>query len=209
MKKTVVIASILLILAGCKVEITTPVNISELNNNTKKIVESQLDVEVASCNDFKDSRKESESLIEAKSSISKIFPKAEFIECYREQFDNKAAFKIPVTVGSKDGDISIYHISSSNSNYVAISENLQNKIKEFKKKSFDKIEPSITILLKNDTDVEQSVAVYSAYINGNGFPLGTLTLKEGNVISIKLSDASIDSIMKRNTSLFMVNLIDE
>jgi len=204
MKKIFLITSIILVLVGCKVDLKTRVNISDLNSHIKKIVGSQLDVEVTSCNDFDDSRKESSSLREAKSAINQIFPQAEFVECYREKFDYKASFTIPVTVGSKDGDISIYQADDNKFNYVAISDNLQAKIAKYKKNSFDKIDPSITILLKNDTDIEQPIAVYSAYINGNGFSFGTLTLPKGNVISIKLSDASMDSIIKRNTSLFMV-----
>ncbi len=67
------------------------------------MVKGNIDIEVSSCNDYEDSRKESKNLIELKQKVPTIFKNAEYVECYRKKFDSYAHFTIPVAV---QGEIS-------------------------------------------------------------------------------------------------------
>lgn len=60
------------LLSGCKVELAPTVNLSDVQSETAKTVQSKILIEVSSCTDFKDSRQESSTLIKAKMKFKKF-----------------------------------------------------------------------------------------------------------------------------------------
>jgi len=154
MKKILIGLMSVALLSGCKVELAPTVNLSDVNSETAKTVQSKLVVEVMSCTDFNDSRKESHDLTDTKKTISNIFTDAKYIECYSERMDSKALFEIPITVGGKDltGDIQIRNGGFGGGMIVLISDNLRSKIQQQQKDSFSSFNPSVQITVKNDLD---------------------------------------------------------
>ena len=56
MKKILISLMSVVLLSGCKVELAPTVNLSDINSETAKTIQSKLIVEVTSCTDYKDSR---------------------------------------------------------------------------------------------------------------------------------------------------------
>ncbi|OTA14597.1 hypothetical protein Xvie_03534 [Xenorhabdus vietnamensis] len=154
MKKWLAIASAALILSGCKVDIETKVNTDDLTSPEHKMVRGDIDIEVSSCNDYEDSRKESKKLIELKQKVPTIFRNAEYVECYRKKFDSYAHFTVPVDVGfhadnTKLGNADIY-IASTKDVYagVMISADTLNKVRKAQKEAMEKFDIRMSVILE-------------------------------------------------------------
>ena len=142
MKKVLISLMSIVLLSGCKVELTPSVNLSDINSEVAKTIQSKLIVEVTSCTDYRDSRNESSSLIEAKKGITDVFSEAKYIECYRENLDSKALFDIPITVGGKEltGDIQLANADFGRGMVIRMSTNLKTKIDKVSKSGMSKIQ---------------------------------------------------------------------
>lgn len=146
MKQLLVLLSCCVLLSACKVELSPSVNLSDLSNETPKTIKSDLTINVTACGDYQDSRKESSSLIEAKQKIAEIFSNAEYVECYKEKFDSKALFKIPVVGGRQPaGDIQITNGNWGDGMIVLVSKELSNKMSNMKKSPVGKLDFDIKI----------------------------------------------------------------
>ncbi|TEA26291.1 DUF7424 family protein [Candidatus Schmidhempelia bombi] len=204
MKKILIGLMSVVLLSGCKVELAPTVNLSDVNSETAKTVQSKLIVEVMSCTNFEDSRKESSDIIEAKKEISKIFTDAKYVECYREKMDSKALFEIPITVGGKEasGDIQIRNGGFGGGMIVLVSDNLRNKINQQQKSSFSKFEPSINVTIKNDLDKNQDIVVHGVFADSTYYlPYSWYQLVAGKTQTFKLSDVSVLAIIKQGGAL--------
>lgn len=207
MKKLLLASGMALALFGCKTDLETTVTVSQLSSPTPTEILSDLNVEVIDCRDFEDSRKESESLVQVKSEIAKILPKATFVECYSKELQSYAHFKTPVIAGLlKKGQTydpsSFYLAEQLNSQfalYIVIPEELKAKIEKAKQTDDLGIgigDLSIKINLVNDTDGDYVYFPLAAYLNGNPVVLSAdLTLKKGKKVQIKLSDVSVASAL--------------
>ncbi|HED5887992.1 TPA: hypothetical protein R5S02_003183 [Salmonella enterica] len=89
-----------LALSGCKIDLSTTVNMDDVTSKQHSATTADLNFEVAACNDYEDSRKESRSLIEAKGEVPGIFNGAEYVECFNKKFTSYAHFRVPVEVGA-------------------------------------------------------------------------------------------------------------
>ena len=204
MKKILIGLMSVALLSGCKVELAPTVNLSDVNSETAKTVRSKLVVEVMSCTDFEDSRKESSGVTEAKKTISNIFTDAKYIECYREKMDSKALFEIPITVGGKDltGDIQIRNGGFGGGMIVLISDNLRSKIQQQQKASFSSFNPSVQITVKNDLDRNQDIIVHGVFADAEYYlPYSWYPLVAGQAQTFKLSDVSVLAITKHGGTL--------
>ncbi|MCX8584058.1 MULTISPECIES: DUF7424 family protein [unclassified Gilliamella] len=199
MKKLLVLLSCCVLLSACKVELSPSVNLSDLSSETPKIIKSDLTLEVTACGDYQDSRKESSSLIEAKQKITEIFPNAEYVECYKEKFDSKALFKIPVVVGGKQpsGDIQITNGNWGDGMIVLVSKELSNKMNNMKKSPVGKLDFDIKINLNNDSGNERNITANGVYIDENPVLLNQYVLQKGNN-TFRLSNVSVDFLLKNN-----------
>lgn len=87
-----------MLLVGCKATVETEVGLKDILESKTKTIDGNLYVEVTGCNSYEDSRKPSDSVIEAQQTIPRIFEDAEYIECFSKQFDSFAHFNIPVVL---------------------------------------------------------------------------------------------------------------
>ena len=204
MKKILIGLISVALLSGCKVELAPTVNLSDVNSETAKTIQAKLAVEVMSCTDFDDSRKESSDVTDAKKTISNIFTDAKYIECYREQMDSKALFEIPITVGGKEaiGDIQIRNGAFGGGMIVLLSENLRSKIQKQQQNSFSKFEPSVQITIKNDLDKNQDIVVHGVFADSTYYlPYSLYKLLAGRTQTFKLSDVSVLAITNHGGAL--------
>ena len=208
MKKVLISFISIVLLSGCKVELTPSVNLSDINSEVSKTIQSKLIVEVTSCTDYRDSRNESSSLIEAKKGITDVFSEAKYIECYRENLDSKALFDIPITVGGKEltGDIQLANADFGGGMVVKMSPTLKTKIDKVSKSGMSKIQPSVTIKLKNDTSENVDIVAHASYLNDKPMTVSTYTLLAGKESIFKLSDVSVSSAFDNGVSIIYEDL---
>lgn len=208
MKKVLISLMSVVLLSGCKVELAPTVNLSDINSDTAKTIQSKLIVEVTSCTDYKDSRNESSSLIEAKKGITDVFSDAKYVECYRENMDSKALFEIPITVGGKEftGDIQLANADFGGGLVIKMSPSLKTKIDKASKAGMSKIQSSVTVKLKNDTSSNVDIVAHSIYLNDKPVTISTYTLLAGKENTFKLSDVSVSSAFDNGVSIIYEDL---
>ena len=208
MKKILISLMSVVLLSGCKVELAPTVNLSDINSDTAKTIQSKLIVEVTSCTDYKDSRNESSSLIEAKKGITDVFSDAKYVECYRENMDSKALFEIPITVGGKEftGDIQLANADFGGGLVIKMSPSLKTKIDKASKTGMSKIQSSVTLKLKNDTSSNVEIVAHSVYLNDKPVTISTYTLLAGKENTFKLSDVSVSSAFDNGVSIIYEDL---
>ena len=208
MKKLLISLMSVVLLSGCKVELAPTVNLSDINSDTAKTIQSKLIVEVTSCTDYKDSRNESSSLIEAKKGITDVFSDAKYVECYRENMDSKALFEIPITVGGKEftGDIQLATADFGGGLVIKMSPSLKTKIDKASKAGMSKIQSSVTVKLKNDTSSNVDIVAHSVYLNDKPVTISTYTLLAGKENTFKLSDVSVSSAFDNGVSIIYEDL---
>ena len=208
MKKLLISLMSVVLLSGCKVELAPTVNLSDINSDTAKTIQSKLIVEVTSCTDYKDSRNESSSLIEAKKGITDVFSDAKYVECYRENMDSKALFEIPITVGGKEftGDIQLANADFGGGLVIKMSPSLKTKIDKASKAGMSKIQSSVTVKLKNDTSSNVDIVAHSVYLNDKPVTISTYTLLAGKENTFKLSDVSVSSAFDNGVSIIYEDL---
>lgn len=208
MKKILISLMSVVLLSGCKVELAPTVNLSDINSDTAKTIQSKLIVEVTSCTDYKDSRNESSSLIEAKKGITDVFSDAKYVECYRENMDSKALFEIPITVGGKEftGDIQLANADFGGGLVIKMSPSLKTKIDKASKAGMSKIQSSVTVKLKNDTSSNVEIVAHSVYLNDKPVTISTYTLLAGKENTFKLSDVSVSSAFDNGVSIIYEDL---
>lgn len=202
MKKIAILIFCGLILSACKVELAPTINLSDVNSETAKTIQSNLFVEVSACTDYKDSHKESLSLTKAKEKIASVFADANYIECYREQMESKALFEVPITVGGKagTGDIQISNAEFGGGMVVQMSKSLKDKINRASKSGTGKLNPSINITLINDLNNNQEIIAHAVYLDQKAIPLAKYTLKSGNH-TFRLADVSVSSVINNGSAL--------
>lgn len=211
MKRIILIMSAVIALAGCKTDLIINADTSKLNSDDPINTTANLNVEVASCQDYEDSRLESKSLIEAKSEINRIIPKSEYKECYKKKFDSFAIFKIPVIIGGvKKGqqyDEGTFYVGAQPENksqlFLIVPKEIKSKLKSSKNElsSVGGNDLNITINLKNDTDSNFDFKPYAVFIDDNPYPYSYnqyYSLNKGAMMKIKLSDVSVAYALSDN-----------
>lgn len=191
-----------LLIAGCKTTVQTEVTLSELLGGETKALPGALYVEVASCNDYQDSRKPSSSLIEAQQQIPGIFKDAEYVECFRQKMDSYAHFKMPIYLDKdKDGKTaSNDHINLVSNNSVLLSvvvpDALQKKVEAAKNKPLgSSIDMRVTIKIKNDTGNEFKFNAISAFVDDSPIVYSGITAHKDGEFVVKLSDVSVQAAL--------------
>jgi hypothetical protein len=195
-----IVACLAVGISGCKIEVEKQVSLKQLLNNEPASEIGYLNVEVAGCHDYEDSRKPSDSLVEAQEKIPQIFPNAKFKECYTKKMDSFASFEIPVFVGkyeqgkTKTDDINV--LSDDDDLKVATSANTAKAIA--KQAKYDSsLELGVYIEVVNDLDKDVTLDLSSVYVNGKTpvpVPDGNMKLEKGKSVQLKLSNVSADSL---------------
>lgn len=211
MKKILLLSAAALALAGCEVGVETTINSDDLLLDTHKRATAMVDVEVAACSDFEDSRKESRSLIKIKGVAKTIFNNAEYLECYQQKFESFARFSVPVGVGSlrnvgaykayEEADI---HIISSDTVYlgVMILPELLDKIEQAKKDLYGKFDMNFSIVLNKGAEPIPELFVAGAYLSNEKISDDPVVISRINIktnqLTMRLSDVTNSIIARGN-----------
>lgn len=196
-----------LILVGCKTEISATIPFSEMFSSGIKETSAELKIEVPACEDFEDSRKESDSLVRARDEIIKIMPTAKFTDCHKEKFESFATFSLPINFGQatieeweKVSNISLITPAAPNGqnelgSILYIPNEIQKSIEKSQNDPFsmNKIEISnikIRINFKNDIDKEVTAMIPSAFVNGEPSQTLEFTIGKAKTAEVLLSDVS-------------------
>lgn len=205
MKKLLVVIISALALAGCKVDVNAETNYSDIQSSEHKLIKSDAYFEVSSCNDFDDSRKESDSLTRLKKEVPEIFINAEYIECFDKRMESYAHYKIPMGVGhfddkSKPLPSEMYIFSEGNTLAgIFMSKELVEKIKAKEKDAMSNFKFNMTLKIKG-TGTPISAYVISSYVNAKNGDIYPEAIRKYNwkgvdPLSLTLSNVSVDSMM--------------
>lgn len=210
--KLLIPLGIVLLLTSCKTLVETNVKLSELqklDSNTTRYLVSDLYMQVTSCGDFEDSRKESDDVIKSKQTIPSIFKKAKYIECFEKEFESFTHFQIPIVL-TNGNNIDKNHINiisnSVNLLSVSIPQSVKNGIDRVKENSFGMtdLDLAVQIHLDNDTKKKIHFNALSTYINEKPFVYESLTISSGYTMDIKLSDVSVDNALENGSSNVLI-----
>jgi len=212
MKKISLIIITVLALSGCKATVETEVSLKDILESKTKTIAGDLFVEVAGCNDYKDSRQPSSSLVKVQQTIPSIFPDAKYVECFRKEFDSYARFSIPVFLDKdKDGKLAseshLNIISNADSLLmVGIPQNIKANMERVKNNSFgtSAFDLKVNIKVNNDTGKEFPFKVIAAYVENQPYVYGDLTSKGNGSFTVTLSDVSVSSALENGTAMVLI-----
>lgn len=203
-KTTAMVVITGLALAGCKTQIATKVTFSELENPDVAEVPGSIRLEVSSCEHYEDSRQPSDSLVKAQEMMPRIFPDAEFQECYRQEFDSWAQFSLPIAIDhSDDGQaasestVNLLNVEGAPLSVVVPSA-LSQRIEEAESSAsmVGSLDLSMNIALKNDTGEPRPVQAFGVWIDGDPVVLDQFEFAPNTQSEFLLSDVSIAQVRK-------------
>ncbi|CDG20362.1 conserved exported protein of unknown function [Xenorhabdus poinarii G6] len=214
MKKWLVVAASVLALSGCKVDVETKVNTDDLTSVDHKVVKGDINVEVSSCTHYEDSRQDSKDLIKLKQKIPTIFTNAEYVECYRKNFDSYAHFTIPVAVGvlpddGQLGDKADIFILSHQKTYAGavIPKDVLDKIKKAQKDMMGKLNIRMSIILERGNKPVPtliSLGTYMTSAKNKDYPLVADGINLAKEMKFRLSDVSNSALSNGEFVPFLV-----
>ena len=210
MLKIISISLIILIFTGCQGLIETNVNLSDLQSSTKKQISGDLYIQVASCNNFSDSRKLSDSVIKSKQTIPSIFKDAKYVECFQKEFISYTHFKIPMILSHKENLVSndYIHIISNKDTLlnVGVPPTIKQNIDRVKANSFgmNDMELSVKINIVNDTNKKLTFNAIASYIGDTPSIFNNFFTEPNNSFDVKLSDVSVDNALQNGISSVLI-----
>jgi hypothetical protein len=196
----------LLFVTGCDTTVETQIGVSDLKSLKETKTLADLYFEVASCNDFEDSRKESDAVIEAQRTVPYIFEGARYLECFNKEMDSYAHFVLPLLITPSNSSMGTdyLYISTYGGKGVGIGipPIVKEKIKKVERSSMlvDDIKLNIKIKVINDTDKDYTFQALSTYIDGEPVLFGSASLPRHQSFTLKLSDVSTDNALKNGLS---------
>ena len=193
------------LLLGCRVEVKTEIAFSDLlSEGESRFIPGEILVEVAACDDFEDSRQPSDSLVEAQELIPRIFPDAEYVECYEKMFEATARFSTLIMfdreVNQEFDSQSHVNIFSGGKTFlmmVGMPESIRQSIQRADDDSYVSLDYGMTITMVNDTTEEVSFSVVAAYVGGIPSVSGSWNVAPGGAFDLRLSDVSVDQIIEQ------------
>jgi hypothetical protein len=210
MKKYASILLLVSLLVGCKAEVETTIAFSEIASGATKTTTGDIYVEITACGDHDDTRKPSESLLQAKSKIPSIFEGAQYIECFNKKLDTFAHFKIPISIdgnnnGKLESDNSLTLLTEKGVLYVAVPSVLAKRIKDAKNdpEGGGLTDISIQINMNNDTKDGIIFKAFSSYIDGRPYVYSTLCAHANDTFVVRISNVSVDEALTDGKSLVM------
>lgn len=183
LKKLSSVIAAAFLLTACKVDIDTQVNLQDVQSMEHKVVNADLNFEVASCTDHEDSRKESKSLVKVKEKVPTVFKNATYVECYRKKFNSFAHFQVPVDVGATGQDAKyampdadIFITSTKEKGILAslyLSEDVRKRIDAARKENVADFNFNVRINMKKGSEPVHAIVagVYLENSKGKQFPI--------------------------------------
>ncbi len=205
-KKAVTTGTLLLSLAACNANLETDIKISALLDETTETLDGRLTMEVAACQDYKDSRKPSSSLIQMQQNIPGILEGAKFTECYSKNFKSYAEFLVPISLDKVEDQKlpsdTNFVILANNAPYTTfvIPKQLIQRIENAKKSNplASSVDLKVSFNITNDTDNDIPFRAYASYIDGAPHIAQSMNFPAGASVKILLSDVSVDIALEGN-----------
>ena len=194
------IAAASIVLVGCKTEFAAEVPLSQLQNPAVADIPATVRLEVLSCDHYEDSRQPSDSLVKAQEMMPRIFPTAEFQECYSQGMDSWAAFQIALPI-DRDGDPEqfasedAFNLTTSEARPlgVAVPPAVRQRLEEAQSAAMmGDLEYAITFDVVNDTGSDYPITVLSAWVNDHPIALKPIVVEPDITFSLRFSDVLID-----------------
>jgi hypothetical protein len=185
---------ILCSIIGCKTTIQTEVKSSVLRDNNIKSISGDMFIEIPSCSDFSDPTKPSDGLLKSQQVIPDIFKDATFCECFSQDFDTYAHYKIPIYIDrSVDGKLaSAEHINIISNEAMVLGLGVPKCIKDkLQRHNEDATLLDLNIKFVHDGQDKIVANIYSSYVNNLPIIRNECTLSPGSYF-IKLSNVSVD-----------------
>ncbi|MBU9845618.1 DUF7424 family protein [Rahnella ecdela] len=210
MKKIAAICMAVTLLSGCKVDMETTANLADILSEQHKVITGDLNFEVATCNDYEDSRKESKSLVKIKAQVPQIFTNAKFVECYTKKLNSYAHFTIPVDVGAvgkdtkfADTHADIFLSSKKETGLLAgifVSPNLRKRLAQAKKEMPVDFDFNVRIKIKRTVEPVDVVVMGTYVIGADGKKIPVVMQRvhwnTGDYMTFQLSDVSKDNLFE-------------
>ncbi len=213
--KVAAIAAAGIALVGCKTEFAAKVPISALQDPEVTELPGTVRLEVLACDDFEDSRKPSDALVQAQEMMPRVFPSVEFRECYGQGMDNWAEFDIALPI-DRDGEAAEY-ASEDAFNLtttdelplgVAVPPAVLKRLERAQSANMmmGELDYAITLQVVNDTDAPLPVTVLSAWVEDEPATLQPVEVPVGETFTLRLSDVLIARAVEKGEASVLVDM---
>lgn len=202
-----------LALAGCKTEFSAEVPMSQLQDPAVSEIPATVRLEVLTCEHYEDSRQPSDALVKAQEMMPRIFPSAEFQECYSQGMDSWAAFDIALPI-DRDGDPEqfasedAFNLTTTDSLPlgVAVPPAVLRRLDEAQSAAMmGSLDYGITLDVVNDTGEPLPVTVLSAWVSDQPATLQPMEVPAGESFSLRFSDVLIDRAVQSGEATVLVD----
>lgn len=202
------------VLTGCKTEFAAEVPLSKLQDPAVKELPAAVRLEVLTCDNYEDSRKPSDALIKAQQMMPRVFPSAEFSECYNQGMDSWAEFDIALPI-DRDNDPKAF-ASDDAFNLtttkdlplgVAVPPAVVQRLEEAKRADMmmSDLEYAITLKVINDTGEPFPTTVMSAWVDDQPLTFNGMEVPAGESFSLRFSDVLIDRAIKTGEASVLID----
>ena len=202
MKKNVIFLATILAIVGCKLQMISNINWSDIISPTNKVVMATLNVEVMTCDD--------DDVNHVRQEFEKRGIQARYNRCLKDGMDDYAQFSMPINMikentqaPDKVSDIAFYISqdifflkTSSRFKTLLVPQSNQSSSQELK---ITKIEFELT----NDTEQPAHIQPYMAFVDGQAVMQDIVEIQPYNKIFITLSDVA-NSLIKRSDFAYPV-----
>lgn len=212
--KLAAITAAFVALAGCKTEFTAEVPLSALQDAEVAALPGTVRLEVPSCNHYEDSRQPSDSVVKAQEMMPRIFPDAEFAECYSQNMDSWAEFNIQFPI-DRDGDKdtfasdSAFNITTSENLHFGISAPpaLIERLEQARRAEMmmPEFEYAFAFNVINDTEEPFPTTAIASWIDGHPSTIQGIEVPAGEQFTLRLSDVLIDRAVQTGAASILVD----
>ncbi len=198
----IIILTALIALAGCKANIVTEIKASDLTG--KGDLSGDVFLEISGCDDYKDSRKPSSSLIKAQDKMGGIFQGSKYVTCFSKNFKSYAQFSLPIAIDrvidGKPASASKINIVTNSKSFIGLSipPRIRDRLERLKADSFGMsgIDMGFEFTFTNDSPKTINLAIQGSFVDDTPVMISSYTFKQGNRSVIRLGDVAIASAMQ-------------
>ena len=193
------------LIGGCECILEAKINLSELQSKKNKIGKAHLLVSTPECLSFEHAKKPSQHLLEIQQTIPFIFPNAQYITCHPDHFSAIAHFSLPLAIEKKinsndqKNDPDNIQFTTHHEQFLTISlpTTIRDNLILVKDKSYTltTIDIKAKLIITNNTNELYQLHILSAYVNDAPIIEALYLLKQGDTVTIELSNVSVDQLL--------------
>lgn len=213
--KLAAIAAASAALVGCKTEFNADLPLSALQDEGVSSVPATVRLEVPGCNDYEDSRQPSDAVVKAQEMLPRIFPEAEFVECYSQNMNSWTEFSLQLPI-DRDGDREAFasddafNLATSDASQLGLTAPpaLIERLEQARKAEMmmPDFEYAFSFNITNDTGETFDTSVFSAWVDGFPVIAHNMQVPDGESFTLRLSDVSIDRAIQAGEADILVGL---